>query len=151
VSGIIDEHVLGIDVFVDQTALVNMAERRCQVNGNVQKTRQIDRLLPIPLKNPIERLTTRVGENKDCPSFVTREGQGLGRPRRLKFGCEGVFVLQASQILGRRLFCGRSNRQKGHWIVAPSAAIKREACSIADWLQHILRMCCHWFPALFRT
>ena len=27
------EHVLGLDVFVDQTALVGMAERRCQVNG----------------------------------------------------------------------------------------------------------------------
>ena len=27
-----DEHVLGLDVFVDQTALVGMAERRCQAN-----------------------------------------------------------------------------------------------------------------------
>ena len=41
-----DEHVLGLDVFVDQTALVDMAERRCQVNGKAQKTRQIERLLP---------------------------------------------------------------------------------------------------------
>ena len=28
----VDEHVLGLDVFVDQTALVGMAERRCQAN-----------------------------------------------------------------------------------------------------------------------
>ena len=28
-----DEHVLGLDVFVDQTALMDVAERRCQVNG----------------------------------------------------------------------------------------------------------------------
>ena len=33
VAGVVDEHVLGLDVFVDQTALVGMAERRCQVNG----------------------------------------------------------------------------------------------------------------------
>ena len=29
-----DEHVLGVDVFVDQTALMDVAERSCQVNGN---------------------------------------------------------------------------------------------------------------------
>ena len=28
-----DEHVLGLDVFMDQTALVDVAERRCHVNG----------------------------------------------------------------------------------------------------------------------
>ena len=108
-----DEHVLGLDVFVDQTALVGMAERRCQVNGKAQKTRQIERLLPVPLKNAVERLTARVGENQDCPPFVTRERQRLGRPRGIKFGCERVFVLKASQTLGRRLFRGRSDRQKG--------------------------------------
>ena len=34
VAGVVDEHVLGLDVFVDQTTLVSMAERRCQVDGN---------------------------------------------------------------------------------------------------------------------
>jgi hypothetical protein len=31
---VVDEHVLGLDIFVDQTVLVDMAERRGQVNGN---------------------------------------------------------------------------------------------------------------------
>jgi hypothetical protein len=74
---------------------------------------------------------------------TTRERQRLGRPRGLKFGLERVFVLKASQTLERRRFCGRSNRQKRHWIAALSDPVKREFRVIADWLQHILRCSCH--------
>ena len=140
---VVDEHVLGLEVFVDQTMLVGMAERRCQVNGKGQKTRQIERLVPVPLKNAVERLTARIGKNKDCPPFVTRERQRLRRPRGLKFGCEREFVLKASQTPGRRWFCGRSDHQKGHWIAALPRAVQREFRSIADGLQHVLRSCCH--------
>src|SRR5580700_10256011 len=130
---------------------MDVAERRRQVNGKAQKTRQIERLLPVLLQNVVERLTAWVGENKDSPSIVTRERKRLGRPRGLKFGCERMFVLQASQTLGRRRFCGRSNRQKRHWIAALAAAVKSEFRSIADWLQHVVRRCRHRFPPLFRT
>ena len=34
VAGVVHEHVLGLDVLMDQTALVDVAERRCQANGN---------------------------------------------------------------------------------------------------------------------
>jgi hypothetical protein len=128
---------------VDQTALVGMAERRCQVNRKAKKAHQIERLLPVRRKNAVERLTARVGENKDCPPFVTRERQRLGRPRGLKFGCERVFMLKASQTLWQRLFRGRSDYQYGRWVAVLSGAVKREFRSIADWLQHILRRCCH--------
>jgi hypothetical protein len=50
----------------------------------------------LPPKNDVQRLTAGVGENKDCPSFLTRERQRLGRPRGFKFRCERVFMLQAS-------------------------------------------------------
>ena len=101
VAGVVDEYVLGLDVFVDQTALVGMAERRCQADCKPQKTRRIKWLLlallkPVPIENAVQRLTSRVGENKDCPSFVSRERHGLGRPGGLKFRCEREFVLQAS-------------------------------------------------------
>lgn len=89
---------------MDQTALMDVAERGRQANRDWQKPSQIERLAPFALNNEIKRLTTRVGKNKDCPSFVTRERQRLGRPFRLKFGCERVFVLKASQTLGQPLF-----------------------------------------------
>jgi len=101
------------------------------------------KLLPVPLNNAVERLPARVGENQDCPSFVIRKSQGLGHPRGLQLGCERVFVLQPPQTLGQRLFFGRSDHQKGHWIAALPAAVKREFRSIANWLQHVLRSCCH--------
>jgi hypothetical protein len=82
---------------------------------------------------------------------VTRERQRLGRPGGLKLGCERVFVLKTSQTLGRRRFCGRSNRQKRHWIAALAAAVKSEFGSIADWLQDVVRRCRHWFQPLFKT
>jgi hypothetical protein len=82
---------------MDQTALMDVAERRRQANRDSQKSSQIERLAPFALKNAVERLTARVGENKDGPSFVTAERQRLGRPRGLQFGCERVLVFQASQ------------------------------------------------------
>jgi hypothetical protein len=42
--GIVDEHVLGLDVFVDQTALMDVAERRRQVNGEAEEAGVIDAL-----------------------------------------------------------------------------------------------------------
>jgi len=142
-SGVVYEYVLRLYVFMDQTALMGMAERRRQVNGKAKKTRQIERLLPVPLKNAVERLAARVGENEDRPSFVTRERQRLGRPRGLKFGGERVFVFKASQTLGQRLFCGRSYYQEGRWVAVLPGAVKREFRSIPDWLHHVLRSICH--------
>ena len=146
-----DEHVLGPDVFVDQTAPMGMAERRRQVNAKAQKMRQIERLPAIPIENAVERLTAWVGENEDGPSFVTRERQRLGCPGGLKLGCERVFVLKTSQTLWPRRFRGWRNGQKRHWITALPGAVKREFRSIADRFQHILGSGCHWFPVPIRT
>src|SRR5579863_1509440 len=119
-----------------------MADRRCQVNGKTQKADEIERLHSVPLKNAVERLTARVGENKDCPPFVTRQSQRLGRPRGLKFGCERVFVLQSPQTLGQRLFRRRSHHQDRRWVSVLSRAIKGEFRTFSDGLQEELRRFC---------
>jgi len=90
VAVVVDEHALRPNVFVDQTALVGMAERRCQVDGTAKEASQIERLLPLPLPKSVDSLTARIEENEDYPSFVTCERQRFGRPRRQKFGCERV-------------------------------------------------------------
>jgi len=86
VAVVVDEHAPRPNVFVDQTALVGMAERRCQVDGTAKEASQIERLLPLPLLKSVDSLTARIGENQNYPSFVTRERQRLGRPRGHKFG-----------------------------------------------------------------
>ena len=53
VAGAVNEYIFGLDIFVDQTTLVGMAERRCQVNGKAQEMRQIERVFPIPLQNAV--------------------------------------------------------------------------------------------------
>ena len=74
---------------------------------------------------------------------MTGQRERLRRPRGLKFGCERVFVLKASQTLGQRLFCGRSDHQKGRWVAALAAAVKREFRTIANDFQNVLGSICH--------
>jgi hypothetical protein len=89
---------------------VDLAECFRQANGDAQDARQIERLtvipLKVPLKNPIQGLTARVGEDQDRPPFVTSERQRLGCPCGIEFGCERVFVLEAPESLRRWLFGG---------------------------------------------
>ena len=138
-----DEYVLGLDVFMDQTALMDVAERRRHANRKSQEPRHVECLLPVPIENAVERFAARVGENKDCAPFMARERQGPDRPCGIKVGCERVFVLKASQALGRWLFRGRSYYKHGRWVAVLSAAVKREFRAIADWFQHVLRRSCH--------
>src|SRR5580658_5218337 len=130
---------------------MDVDERGGQVDRKAQETGRISRQLAVALEDAVERLTARVGENKDCPSFVTRERQRPGRPLGLKLGCQRVFVLKASQTLGQWLFRGGSNYQDGRRIAVLSGAVKREFRAIADWLQDVLRRCCHWSPVPIRT
>jgi hypothetical protein len=56
--------------------------------------------LPLaPLKNPIQRLASRVPEYEDRLPFVTSECQRLGCPRGIEFGCERVFVFEPPETL----------------------------------------------------
>jgi len=147
-----DEHVLRLDVFMYQAPLMDAAERRCHANCERQKSNRIERLClvllkAVPLKNAVERLSARVGENQDCPSFVAGECNGLGRPRGLKLGCQRVFVLEASQTLGQRSFRRRSHDQKGHVVAALPGPVKHEFRPIADCLQQVSRSSCHCNPS----
>jgi hypothetical protein len=88
VSCVVGEYVLRLDVFVDQAAFMEMAERARQANCQAEKTGWIEKLLPLLLHNAVQRLTAWVGEKKDGPSFMTRECQRLGRPGGRKLGCQ---------------------------------------------------------------
>ena len=143
VAGVVDEHVRRLDVLVDETAPMDVAERRRQANGDAQEARQIERLPLVPLKNAIQGLTARVLEYEDRPSFVTSERQRLGCPRGIEFGCERVFVLEPSETLRRRLFCGECDRQDRRWVAVLPAAVKGEVRTFPDGLQHVPRRLCH--------
>jgi hypothetical protein len=142
-SGIADEYVLRLYIFMDEAVPVGLAERRCQVNGEAQNLLQIERLIPGPLEHTVERLAARVGENQHGSSFLTRQREGPGGPCGIKLGGERVFVLQASQGLRRRRFRGGRDCQQGRWVAGLAGPVKREVRSSADWLQNVLGSSCH--------
>jgi hypothetical protein len=68
-----------------------------QANSDAQEAIQFERLPVVSLKNPIQRVTTRIVQYKDRTSFVTvdRQRPGCG----IEFGCERVFVLEPPETL----------------------------------------------------
>ena len=86
---------------------MNLAERSRQVDGDAQVPSQVERLLLVPVKNPIQGFAAGVLEYEDCPSFVTCECQRLRRPYGIELGCKRIFVLDALETLRRRMFSGR--------------------------------------------
>jgi hypothetical protein len=96
---------------MDQAAPMDLAKRCRQANRDAKDAGEIERLPPIPLKNPIQGLTARVRQYKDRPSFVTSDRKRLGCPRRIEFRCEREFVLEPAKALGRWLFFGERHHQ----------------------------------------
>src|SRR5580704_18170736 len=122
-AGVVNNHVLRLEVLMNKTALMDVAERRRHANRKSQEPRHIECLLPVPTENAVERFAARVGENKNGPSFVACERQRFGGPCGLRFGRERVFVLKAAQTLEQRLLRSRSHYQKVGFIASLPRAI----------------------------
>jgi hypothetical protein len=65
----------------------------------------------VPLQYAIQWLTAGIAKNEAHPSFVMSERQRLSCPSSIELGCERVFVLQATESIGRRMFsCQRQHQ-----------------------------------------
>ena len=103
-AGDVNEHVRRLNVLMNQTTAVDLAERCRQADSDLQDAGQIERSSLVPGKNQIQGLTSAIFEYEDRPTFVTSERQWFGCPRWFKFGGERVFVLEPPEVLRRRLF-----------------------------------------------
>jgi hypothetical protein len=121
-----------------EALLMDLTECSCQPNGGAKEASQVERLPQAALKNPIQRLTPRVLEYEDRPSFVTSNGQRLGSPRGIEFGCQRVFVHEPPDTLRRRLF-KESDRQDWRGVVVLSAAVKGKVRAFPQGRQHVPR------------
>jgi hypothetical protein len=99
VAGVVGEDVRRLDVLMYEAVPVDLAKCRRQADGDAQEARQVERLPPVPLENPIQRITAGVLEYEDCPPFVTGERQRPGRPSGIEFRCERVFALKPPETL----------------------------------------------------
>jgi hypothetical protein len=91
---------------MNEAVPMNLADGRRQANGDAQEASHVERLSLVLLKNPIQKLTTRILKYEDRPPLMTSERERLSSPRLIKFGCERVFVLEPPNILRRQLFSG---------------------------------------------
>ena len=137
VAGVVDEHVRRLDVFMNKTTPMDLAECCRQADSDVQDAGQIERLSLVPLKNQIQGLTARVLEYEDRPPFVTSERQRLGCPRGIEFGCERVFVLEPPKTLRRRMFRGECHCQDRRWVARLPAAVQCEVRAFPEGLQQV--------------
>jgi hypothetical protein len=85
---VVDEHIFRLDVFVYESTAMDLSECCRQSDSNTQDSGEIERLSLVPLKNPIQRLTTRVFEYEDRPSFMTTESQRPDCPSGIEFSGE---------------------------------------------------------------
>ena len=132
VAGVVDEDIRRLDILMYEALLMDLTESSCQTKGGAKEASQVERLPLVTLKNPIQRLTARVLEYEDRPAFVTSNGQRLGRPHGIEFGCEGVFVLKPPDTLRRRLFreCDRQD-WRGSVVLSAAEALAEIPCAEA--------------------
>src|SRR5580700_1160473 len=97
------------------------------------------------LDEPIQGFTTGVLEDEHRPAVMTRQCDWLRGPRRVQFGCQGVFVLEAAQILGEGRFSGDHQGQDRHRVAALRAAVEHEVRPLAKRLQLVSGFLCHRF------
>jgi hypothetical protein len=116
---------------------MDLAERGRQANGDAQNASQAERLPLVPLKDPIQRLTARVCEYEDRPSFVTSKRERPSCPCWIEFSRERVFVLEPPETLGRRLFCRECYCQDRRWVAMLTTAVKGEVRAFPEGLQHV--------------
>jgi hypothetical protein len=58
---------------MDQATPMDLAKCRRQANSDAKDAGQIERLSPIPLKNPPQGFTARIFEDENRPPLVTSE------------------------------------------------------------------------------
>jgi hypothetical protein len=122
---------------MDETRSMNLPEYSRQATGDAQDAGQIERLPRASLKNQIERLTARVRQYKDRPSFVTRDRKRLGCPCRIEFRCVREFVFEPAKTLRRGLFFRERYCQDGRRVAALPAAVKSEVRAFPEQFQHV--------------
>jgi hypothetical protein len=110
----------GVDVFMDQTALVEVAERRCHTNRKSQEPRHIECLLPVPIENAVERFAPGSTRTRMVRSSWRVSARGLAAHAGSSSAASEYSCSRLRRTLEQRLFRGRSHDQKGHVVAALS-------------------------------
>src|SRR5262245_1005003 len=87
-SGMIHQDVRGLDILVDEAALVKLANRSCNGDRELQEARNVHRRPELPL----ERFIVRILEHQHGSAGLAHELQRPCRPRRVELILQFVFM-----------------------------------------------------------
>ena len=113
----VDEDVGRLDIFVDETPLVEPTQRGCQADGNAQKRGD----LPGLPQEPRQRLATGVLEQEHRPPPVTHQPQGPSRVGGVQLVPERIGMLQPREAPRRGLCRRGGHHQERGRLAAPHA------------------------------
>ena len=87
----VDQNIGRLDVLVDEAALVELAERRRDADGEAQEASHFHGRA----EQPVERLAARILEHQHGPTAFAHELQRPHRPRPVELILQPVFVSEA--------------------------------------------------------
>ncbi len=142
-TGLVDQHVRGLDVLVDKAALVGVLKSFRQTDGDAKETGQIGRSSVLLLDNPIQRFTTRIFKDQDDSTLLPGQRQWPRCPRDIQLCRQGVLVREPTEVFRRLLFIRDCYREDGRLACALDAAVMDKTRSFAKRLQYIIRFLRH--------
>ena len=109
----VHQNIGGLDVLVDEAALVHLAKGRRDADGDAQETSHLHRRA----EEPAEQLAAGILEHQNGPTAISHKLERPHRPRAVQLILEGVFVGKAIEGGRSWLFRGREYDQ---YILAPT-------------------------------
>jgi hypothetical protein len=113
-ASVVDDHILRLDVFMDEALPVGLANCRGQPDGNAKEKDPIDLFSFMLLNHPIEQFTTWISEYEGRSPSVPSQRERPSRPFCIEFRCERVFMFEPPESLRRRLLSSNRHRQDRH-------------------------------------
>src|SRR5471032_1537300 len=105
-TGGVDQCVRRLDVLMDETLTVGLAQCRRQTHGDAQAAGQIERMSLVPPDDTNQGYTARILKNEDCSPLMTGQRERLGAPRGIECARERPFVFEQLEAVRRRLVSG---------------------------------------------
>ena len=107
--GAVHQDMGGLEVLVDEAALVGFAQGGGDADGEPQEARQLHRRA----EQPSERFAAGILEHQHRPTLFADEFERPRRPVAVQLVPQFIVVDEAAEAVGRRAFSGREHDQLG--------------------------------------
>ena len=131
---------------MDEAVAVGPAQRHREIDCEQQKPCRLER----PCRDATKWLTSGILEHEHRSTFAADDSQRPGRPLRIQFGCQGIFVVETIENRRGGMLSDGSQHQDRDRITQPAAAVESELSFFPQSLQQVSGKL-HWPLAMYRT